>query len=101
MSDLLKNKISNYEVSPPAKVWNNIASELNDSNALLPLAEKMYNYEVQPPADSWSYISLQLNAVEGPPVRKINSLFVKLAAAAVVLGLILISSLYFMHKETT
>jgi hypothetical protein len=100
MSDLLKNKISNYEVSPPAEVWNNIASELNENKAFFPLAEKMYNYEVQPPGDSWSNISLALNTVEQPPVRRINSMFVKLAAAAVLLGVILLTSLYFMHEET-
>ena len=100
MSDLLKNKISGYEVQPPADVWKNIASELNESKTFQPLSEKIYHYEVPPPANSWSNISSLLQKEVKAPV-KMGRLFMKLAAAAVLIGLILMSSLYFIHQQTS
>jgi hypothetical protein len=99
MSDLLKNKISNYEVSPPVEAWKNISAELNEHNRFLPLAEKMYNHEVQAPVNSWANISVLLKAERETPVRSMRGLFVKLAAAAVVLGVILLSGLYLVDQE--
>src|SRR5688500_5604891 len=99
MSDLLKNKFSNFEVSPPAEAWNNISAELNEHRSFLPLAEKMYNYEVQAPANAWSNITLLLKTEAKPPVRNMRTLFVKLAAAAVILGVILVTSLYFIQQQ--
>jgi hypothetical protein len=101
MSDLLKNKFSNFEVSPPAEAWNNISSELIEHKAFLPLAEKMYNYEVQAPVNAWTNIALLLKTEAKAPVRNIRSMLVKLAAAAVVLGAILVTGLFFMNQEKT
>src|SRR4051812_10062850 len=105
MSDHLKNKISNYEVLPPDGTWNNIAAELHESNELLPLAKRMYDYEVSPPTSAWKNISAILingtNPVASVPVKSMNSLVVKITAAAAVIGVILIGSLFLLQPATS
>jgi hypothetical protein len=99
MSDILKNKMSNYEVLPPEDVWRNIISELDESKIFQPLSEKMYGYEVEAPADSWSNISEALSNEAKAPIKFLNSLYIKLGAAAIVIGVVLVSSLYLFNSE--
>ena len=100
MSDPLKNKMFNYEVTPPEGVWKNVASNLQESNEYLALSAKMYDVEVMPPATSWAAISQALGNEQPIRARPVRRLIFKLAAAAVLLGVILTGSLYFLADES-
>ena len=99
MSDILKDKIGNYEVLPPEDVWRNIVSQLDESKIFQPLSEKMYAYEIEPPADAWSNITATFNNEAKAPVRFLNALYIRVAAAAIVIGIILVSSLYLFNSN--
>ena len=101
MSDPLKDKLLNYEVTPPEGVWKNLASEMNEANEFLPLTAKMYGFEIVPPAGLWSQISPLLDNEQTVALKPVRSLVYKLAAAAVVIGIILTGGIYFLTKEST
>ena len=59
MNEELKNKIYNYQVNPPGKIWPAIATELDDEvNASFPA--KLYAFETIPPTGIWNKISQDL-----------------------------------------
>src|SRR5438067_2845109 len=61
MSEELKRKLFNYEVSPPDKVWDKIADTLNEEiSAEFP--EKLHEAEEIPPANMWTNITAHLDA---------------------------------------
>lgn len=104
MSELLKEKLSNYEVSPPPVVWESIHQELEESNALSRLSNKMYNYEVEPPALAWQTITQGISEVipvHQIPVKSISRKFYRIAAAAAVLGVVLAGSFYLFNNIST
>lgn len=60
MNEELKNKIYNYQVSPPAKNWSAIAAALDqDLDAAFPA--KLYAFETKPPTGIWNKISHSLD----------------------------------------
>ena len=60
MNEELKNKIYNYQVNPPGKIWPAIASALNeDIDAAFPA--KLYSFETTPPPGIWNKISQDLD----------------------------------------
>ena len=106
MSEQLKNKILNMEVAPPAAAWDFIAAEL-DKQAVSGAAGvqlKMHEMEVTPPAFVWNEIEKELdkNAEKVVPInRNSNFIFLRYAAAAVVVGLIgLFVFRYFNNNQT-
>jgi hypothetical protein len=105
MSEQLKHKIHNYEVDPPAAVWKNLASELNNTNDYLPVSKKMFDYEVNPPSSAWINISEALKKGEGIqgviPARRINPLIFKFGVAAVFIGIIILGSLFLINDNST
>lgn len=103
MSEQLKNKLHDYEIPPPPGVWENIYYELKENNELLFLSQKMYNYEVDPPEASWQIISQDLVQnltfeFNQPPVKRINKRMYVIIAAATVVGVILLGSLYIVNS---
>ena len=55
MSEELKKKLFNYEVSPPQSSWAKIGDALEDEiNAEFP--QRLYEAEITPPADAWDKI---------------------------------------------
>jgi hypothetical protein len=121
-------KVSQYEVEPPAKNWNIIEQELNTTNKL---AEKLQNFSVEPPLGIWENINNDLNkhqnwvtniadyTVQPPqnvwakidaalnntnievkkPTAKVISFGYKMAAAAAVLIGIVLSTVLLNKKE--
>ncbi len=90
MSSAIQNKILNYEVSPPAGVWEKIADALDESELVQEFPSKLYGAEVIPPVSAWNKIAKSLDAdIETaiPKHRRISPLL-KYAAAAVVIGLL-------------
>jgi hypothetical protein len=60
MSNQLQHKLLHYEAPPPERVWNTIATFL-DENLSLTISEKLYQYEEEPSALVWQNISLHLD----------------------------------------
>ena len=60
MNEELKNKIFNYEVSPPQTSWSAIANELDDNiDATFPA--RLYSFHANPPNSVWNNISQALD----------------------------------------
>ena len=51
-----QHKLYDYQVTPPAEVWSNIATELEEWQQLKPLGQKMEALEVAPPAQAWNNV---------------------------------------------
>ena len=63
MSEELKRKLFNYDVSPPDNAWAKIVNALEDDiNAEFP--HKLYEAEITPPSNAWSEIVSALELVE-------------------------------------
>ncbi|ANH82147.1 hypothetical protein A8C56_15265 [Niabella ginsenosidivorans] len=51
-----QHKLYDYQVTPPAEVWNSIATGLDEWQQLKPLAQKLNAMEVAPPDLAWKNI---------------------------------------------
>lgn len=89
MKNELQYKLTNYEATPPAHMWAEIESALEDQ--LAPHAEVLYQFQQVPPPSAWNKIQESLH---GTPFvtesvianRKVS--FMRYAAAAALLILI-------------
>lgn len=61
MNSGLSHKMYNYEVAPPAGVWENIAAELNEVEITKNLSSKLYNLQLAAPAGIWDNVATQLD----------------------------------------
>lgn len=59
-----QNKIYNFEVIPPAGVWNQIAKELDQLDSLKPLSQKLNNLQVSPPENLWQRVAQKLDEAD-------------------------------------
>jgi hypothetical protein len=84
----LQNKMSLFEVTPPAGVWEKITSALDESSLENEFPTRLYNMELSPPPATWENINSSLQESEAPviPLRKSISTFSRYAAAAVLIG---------------
>lgn len=99
MDDRIQYKLFNLEITPPAEAWEGIESALNNERSTS-LLSRFQSYEVEPPAGVWLQISQTLSGLpekETAPVRRIS--FRRMAAAAVVIGLIATGSYYFLFRD--
>lgn len=75
----------NAEATPPAATWQHIAAALDgEQNENYQFASTLYNMEAMPPAATWKNIAAALD--EEPRRRKVIALFIRYAAAAVLVG---------------
>lgn len=86
----LKHKMTNYEVVPPAGIWDKIAASLDESELDNAFPAKLHDMQVNPPAAAWINIEAELTGAEAPviPLRKKTSPFLRYAAAAILIGII-------------
>lgn len=86
----LKDKIYNYEVTPPAGTWDKIAIDLNEAELSNKFPDRLYNMEAPPPANSWEKINASLNPATEPTVSLLQRIppFLRYAAAAIFIGAI-------------
>ena len=61
MSNVLKNKMYDYEVSPPKTAWENIVLSLDELAIHKKLSNKLYNQEAEPPSTAWGKITNALD----------------------------------------
>lgn len=105
MSHTLRNKLQSFEVPPPPSAWNNIAAALDNEFSASDgaVATRLHDLQVQPPAHVWDSISNRLSdesvsEIETTPAAKVF-VFRKLAAAAVVAGLVIAAAFYFSNEN--
>ncbi len=56
----LKDKMYNYEVTPPSSVWDKIAIDLNEAELSNKFPNQLYNAQVTPPIYAWDNIAAEL-----------------------------------------
>lgn len=61
MSNTLKNKMYNHEVTPPENAWHDIAQILDELSSQKETGEKLMTLEAKPPASSWNIIARALD----------------------------------------
>lgn len=92
MSDLLSNKMNEWEASPPPGAWEPISQHLQEFNAERKLSRRLLDYGEVPPTGTWQQISgaMQKDApvVEIVPVRPLYPYLMRYAAAAAMIGFI-------------
>lgn len=86
----LRDKLYNYEQTPPENTWEKIAAALDESNLTDEFPSKLYSAEVTPPASAWDKIAGSLDKEHGVVIPMRNKSFVlfRYAAAVVIIGLI-------------
>ncbi|MEP7372636.1 MAG: hypothetical protein ABI675_04555 [Chitinophagaceae bacterium] len=85
----LKDRIYNYEVTPPAGTWDKIAIDLNEAELANEFPNRLYSMEATPPVSSWQKIDALLNPVgedASLPFLKRIIPFLRYAAAAIFIG---------------
>ncbi|HKB45835.1 MAG TPA: hypothetical protein VKC90_15670 [Chitinophagaceae bacterium] len=102
MSERLQNKMYDYEVTPPANLWEKIAAELDESELIHEFPLKLYEIEITPPGAAWSKIKTSLNTeeVESPKRKKVFPIF-RYAAAAAIIGLIAFGSMQLLKGKSS
>lgn len=61
MSNVLKNKMYEYEVTPPATAWEKVAVTLDEINSQKNIAQILYHQEATVPAGAWNKITNALD----------------------------------------
>src|SRR5260221_5992075 len=101
MSERLQNKMYDYEVTPPANLWEKIAAELDESELIHEFPLKLYEIEITPPGAAWSKIKTSLDAeeIESPKRKKVFPIF-RYAAAAAIIELIAFGSIPLLNSKS-
>lgn len=98
----LKEKLYNYEASPPPGTWNKIAAAIEESMIGAEFQGTLHDMEVTPPRSAWKNIAASLEkepAMVIPAGRKYIPVL-RYAAAAAVAGLILLAGLRLFKQST-
>ena len=84
----LKDKIYNYEVTPPTGSWDKIVIDLDEAELVNKFPDRLYTMETPPPAGSWEKINDALNPANESaiPLLKRITPFLRYAAAAIFIG---------------
>jgi hypothetical protein len=86
----LKNKLYNYEQTPPPKVWDAIAAALDESHISDAFPSTLYNAVATPPSSAWDKIAGSLDAEQSPviPMRRKTRILFRYAAAVAAIAII-------------
>lgn len=97
MTDPLRNKINNWEATPPPGAWDGLARELAEYKAEKNLAKRLQAIEDSVPQKVWQAIASQLADASGAksdhpafrlpvPVRPLYPYLFRYGAAAILIG---------------
>ncbi len=87
LSRKFPSTLFNMESAPPALAWQKIAATLDEPALVQVYAAKLAGIEIAPPATAWEKIK---TAIEPEPVQRIFSPWIKYAAAAAIIGLLVV-----------
>lgn len=104
MAEQLLNKLSNFEIAPPVQSWENISGILDREYdpSEIRLANRLSKVELAPPEMSWESIYTSLystSPAKSNPGRIISIPFIRVATAAVFLGIISITAFYLLNRN--
>jgi hypothetical protein len=102
MSEQLKNKLQQFESTPPKGLWDRIATELDENTLYKNTSERLLNYEATPPAGIFDKVITSLERdlpQKEAPVRKINTTFRWSVAAAALIALSTLAILFFNNNK--
>jgi hypothetical protein len=102
MTEEWKNRMYNYEVIPPEKAWEKIATALDDSHISDQFPSVLHDLAVSPPATAWDKIaaSLDENVPSIPRYKRIPA-FIRYAAAAVLVAGVAFGSIRLFQANKT
>ena len=103
MNSGLQKRLYEMEVMPPDAVWDKLSLNIDEINADNPMANKIWNAEFVPPQGIWEKIGSTINLVEKKQPEK-KAIFInlrRLAAAAVLIGLIATTWILFSTKNAS
>ena len=102
MSNDLQNKIINYEVIPPAGVWDKIAYALDESELSNEFPARLYGAEVTPPVSAWNKIATALDIQHeiAKPLSRIIFPIFKYAAAAAIIGFVAWGGIQLLNNKS-
>jgi hypothetical protein len=102
MSTVIKDKLQNCEVVPPARVWEKIASELDESELASSFPSALYQAEVVPPLSVWNTIKESLEPAEEKTMERRRIIpWIRYAAAASVIGLMALGGFQLFKNKTS
>ena len=104
MSEILQNKLRNYQANPPVNVWENISNALNEEHSGS-VGERLYNFQAAPNEELWNRISLQLqsgadDAKKIYPVSDRRSSLLRYISSAAILILIATGIFLLVNSRT-
>ena len=93
MNSELQKRLYEMEVKPPATVWEKLSVNIDEINADNIIGKKVLDAELTPPATAWQNIIIAINTEEKkePVKRGIVINFKRLAAAAIIIGIVITS----------
>jgi len=103
MPGSLQNKLQQFEITPPPNVWDKISRRLDEEFVVsdAQMSATLDDASITPPGGVWDRINAELNdeiPVQETP-RKVVPLFVRIAVAAAVIGILFLAGLYFLHSN--
>lgn len=103
MPEQIKNKLQQFEATPPPGLWDRIALNLDETSLYKDTSERLSNYEATPPTGIFDKVITALERdlpQKEAPVRKINSTFKRWSvAAAVLIALSILAMLFFNNNK--
>ncbi|MFT3705681.1 MAG: hypothetical protein QM802_25150 [Agriterribacter sp.] len=96
---VFKEKLQHVETTPPAHVWNNIVHDLD--NDFILFKEKLQHTVIAPPANAWNNIQSLLDNSNEVKVAPVISMrrVLRIAAAAAVVGILFFTANYFINNR--
>ena len=103
MSSNFQNRLYEMEVVPPSTVWNNLAVLLDEINADKIIADKLEHSESIPPPAVWEKIQSSISETPVIAIQKKSPVIFlrRLAAAAIVIGIIATAWFVFLNNSKT
>jgi|GEM_PF-625533 len=98
---VVSERISQFETTPPLQSWDAIAARLDDDKQNAAVATKMTGFDAAPPATAWNHIAeaLQENPKEKSTVVHLRKTIYRVAAAAILIGLLIGGWLFTNQKN--
>ncbi len=102
MSVNIQNKLLHYEIPPPAGAWEKIALWLETEFDVAEgnISNKLSDAVLEPPADVWQHIMQTLDKKQ-EQAKVIPFNWKKLAAAAVIIGILVTTAIYYKSLQSS
>ncbi|HVT84525.1 MAG TPA: hypothetical protein VHD35_04955 [Chitinophagaceae bacterium] len=101
MSNQLRNKMHDYEITPPHGLWDKIETTLSEKEQTTELSTKLFDLEVTPPPLAWQQIKNVLEKDPEAPVSKSKKIsYLSYAAAAVIIALMIFGGIRLINTDS-